>query len=813
MRVLHSIGVLVIVGVLLGIAMALYHTYRNWDIASQETKFLSEQAMTYLTHSCSLWYCENCTSTQLSGWVAHSEDFLALKQNNSTYVYTQSHDISASDVSSHLTTTWYQSKSIVINGIEFIVTGGSCLNTAVFYGVPMKSLRSELNFVTTITYTTLVTYWTFFSVIVLIVVRTTISTIDEASAVISRSMNSSSHETFVQVPVCAMVIDSTRSLCILLAELGSWMSTLKSFIPEAILNDGDNNGLETIEDGHVFSSQNASPLVKSSLKTQSLPVTPTTPSQGSPNMSDLHMHNVTFVPGELRKESSSSSDASDKSSDRTNRRHRKSIVMEENKLGPFTLSSIMHHSSFVGGKLQLEEDSPRSKSMYPKRCTALCIHIFGLDSHAETDPIASSSLASEVLSKVNKYSQESHGVIIHTDGCTAVVMWNAFKSIQRHEAMACNMALSLHTDFQNLPPSIRLHMYITTATMLIGFVGDLTRRSIAVLSQEYRSTVTQNVRLNHVLKTNILMSAATRDGVGEMYNSRVVDYLQGSNLISPVYELCVNPINFIFNEAMSDFRAGHLLIAREKFETYISSFCQDIDQQAVRLWKLTHCAPSPLKNKGTPLGSATDEYIGVRKHLGWEVFGPELDEMLIPPGLRNKTKGDGNPSSEEDLLTAPQVRTPVHRRLDSKAFLKAVTREVEEGQEADTLKTLNADEDEVQDYDENAELDDDSLPSEVVCETGELWHRSDKLIGKGVQGEVWLGVGDDCKFVAMKFVRIPRQINGDPSKVSAMQQAAQETVLMSRLRHENIVGYVYGTVLKQRIVSIMEYVSAGSLET
>eukprot|EP00759_Apiculatamorpha_spiralis_P029364 PhF_6_TR31526/c0_g1_i3/m.46473 len=162
MRVLHSIGVLVIVGVLLGIAMALYHTYRNWDIASQETKFLSEQAMTYLTHSCSLWYCENCTSTQLSGWVAHSEDFLALKQNNSTYVYTQSHDISASDVSSHLTTTWYQSKSIVINGIEFIVTGGSCLNTAVFYGVPMKSLRSELNFVTTITYTTLVTYWTFF---------------------------------------------------------------------------------------------------------------------------------------------------------------------------------------------------------------------------------------------------------------------------------------------------------------------------------------------------------------------------------------------------------------------------------------------------------------------------------------------------------------------------------------------------------------------------------------------------------------------------------------------------------------------------
>jgi len=104
---------------------------------------------------------------------------------------------------------------------------------------------------------------------------------------------------------------------------------------------------------------------------------------------------------------------------------------------------------------------------------------------------------------------------------------------------------------------------------------------------------------------------------------------------------------------------------------------------------------------------------------------------------------------------------------------------------------------------------DDRLPVEIKCEeTHQSWRRSEKIIGKGMQGEVWLGVGDDGKFVAVKFVRIPK--GGAAS--TEVKQAAQETVTLSRLRHENIVGYVYGTVMNQRIVSIMEYVSAGSLE-
>ena len=139
----------------------------------------------------------------------------------------------------------------------------------------------------------------------------------------------------------------------------------------------------------------------------------------------------------------------------------------------------------------------------------------------------------------------------------------------------------------------------------------------------------------------------------------------------------------------------------------------------------------------------------------------------------------------------------MHKCLDERAFFKKLGEHL------------------VEKKDDDFQLSDD-LPDEmedkveeIVCEeSGESWRRGDKLLGKGMQGEVWLGLGDDGKFVAIKYVRIPK--HGQDSVV--VRQAVQETVLLSRLRHENIVGYVYGTVLQQRIVSIMEYVSAGSLE-
>lgn len=107
---------------------------------------------------------------------------------------------------------------------------------------------------------------------------------------------------------------------------------------------------------------------------------------------------------------------------------------------------------------------------------------------------------------------------------------------------------------------------------------------------------------------------------------------------------------------------------------------------------------------------------------------------------------------------------------------------------------------------------------------GVLWRKSDKLLGKGAFGEVFLGMRvDDGKLVAMKQLRIPeissvttpfraRRRNQQREK-HELDALVREVKMLCGLRHPNIVFFLGCGVVAQDIIINLEYISGGSLQS
>ena len=108
------------------------------------------------------------------------------------------------------------------------------------------------------------------------------------------------------------------------------------------------------------------------------------------------------------------------------------------------------------------------------------------------------------------------------------------------------------------------------------------------------------------------------------------------------------------------------------------------------------------------------------------------------------------------------------------------------------------------------------------------WFRSNKRLGKGQFGEVWLSMGDTGSLVAVKVMELSTltgRVGGRRGRGQRAQQKRetnvmdqQETILkevglLERLRHDNIVGYIGSCAMDGYVFIVMENLSGGSLDT
>eukprot|EP00759_Apiculatamorpha_spiralis_P017409 PhF_6_TR2338/c0_g1_i1/m.4179 len=112
---------------------------------------------------------------------------------------------------------------------------------------------------------------------------------------------------------------------------------------------------------------------------------------------------------------------------------------------------------------------------------------------------------------------------------------------------------------------------------------------------------------------------------------------------------------------------------------------------------------------------------------------------------------------------------------------------------------------------------------EFIDRLGGKWKRSEKVLGKGAFGEVFLGMrATDGELVAMKTLRIPRKLQDkmtqkgrrrDPNAEIQKELDALigEVTLLADISHNNLVHCMSSAVVGAYVIIIMEYVAGGSL--
>ena len=97
----------------------------------------------------------------------------------------------------------------------------------------------------------------------------------------------------------------------------------------------------------------------------------------------------------------------------------------------------------------------------------------------------------------------------------------------------------------------------------------------------------------------------------------------------------------------------------------------------------------------------------------------------------------------------------------------------------------------------------------LLDSTGTVQWRSEKILGHGAHGAVWLGLGGDGTFTALKFYEVPMSLTAPVSSV--LTPLIREIAILSSLAHPNVVSYKGYAVTATSLVLCLECVCGGSL--
>ena len=209
----------------------------------------------------------------------------------------------------------------------------------------------------------------------------------------------------------------------------------------------------------------------------------------------------------------------------------------------------------------------------------------------------------------------------------------------------------------------------------------------------------------------------------------------------------------------------------------------------------------------------------------WEQYGEVVSKKF--PAETNSCPAGGpqsprapQPAIDEDAASTSSL---THARLDADALLKTLTGKMEERQRERELAEQRA-----RDKAETATCQSDDTssgfclfqmvpvaePETVSVEEeplsfsdaqGNVWCRTQRTLGKGAFGQVFLGLSGSGSMVAIKGIPLK---NVDAGSCLGIHK---EVALLSRLRHENIVELMSACVEGNFLMIVMEAVGGGSL--
>ena len=435
---------------------------------------------------------------------------------------------------------------------------------------------------------------------------------------------------------------------------------------------------------------------------------------------------------------------------------------------------------------------------------------------------------------------ERDGIVLSLRPDSVLASWNAHKVTPKHSLWAAQCALAIRNRLQTMHVIGKdgWRMALSGGKMTVAHFGNSKMKMPFVMGHAVRQ-VEALAELCGALNTNILATDA------------VVEESQRFLYVRPVEVIPVNPAQAEVpvitvwemigdglpedgpNNATQLYKDGWVAFRNNRFEEASKLFEEVVkvapeDHQAMRMLKL--CIATSLQPES--FLHTADTYF--RKYVGWDDLEARTSDAPLPSGVKCPERTPLTRSGEtpcrrvcvvdptlhgaEDLrqeIEKERTRTKLSKQCP-RCKAELLIHEVERWKKwtclsCDILKSGKgwkcrscAAQRCLQCLpDEKSAAAPSFTTKEIPDGMGGIYTRSDKVLGRGAQGTVYLGMEGSGGLVAIKAV--PCNKNKEVSSL------LREVELLAALRHEYIVSYLSSCCMDGHIVIAMEYVSGGSL--
>eukprot|EP01063_Lacrimia_lanifica_P030530 TRINITY_DN4862_c0_g1_i1.p1 TRINITY_DN4862_c0_g1~~TRINITY_DN4862_c0_g1_i1.p1 ORF type:complete len:1180 (+),score=417.34 TRINITY_DN4862_c0_g1_i1:68-3541(+) len=443
--------------------------------------------------------------------------------------------------------------------------------------------------------------------------------------------------------------------------------------------------------------------------------------------------------------------------------------------------------------------------------------------------------AEVLLSEVDSWG----GVVVDLKGPVALASWNTHLPCPRYSYHAVRCMTSVSDTFVEAGHSLpHLTFSIASGTLGVGATGGDAQRSPFVLGHPLLQVESMHL-LCRCIGVRLLITEAVYEATRTRVNARMVDVIpenprydtaadgdDAAQSLIAVYEVLEHPLQNIsqYQDAFGALRCGLTDKAVELLEGYLAgsggavALGSQYDYQALRVMRLAITArqekaflPSPYARymvgwkcyeaDAVPAQPGTLTKLLTRQAAILEYYSPEGDAAsphapstsdpspITPPaarwsgpGPRQGLRGD-KPQTQTDVLLS-EIRTRNRRNsvsLPDASPLSPVSKKTS------NPSPMHVHEPQVESIDcvtqacESETSSSGSARNYLRDVDGSKWYQSEKQLGKGTFGTVWLGMGEDGALVAMKWLKLmTRNKKPDERSDTALEQHdTEETLLMS----------------------------------
>eukprot|EP01064_Diplonema_japonicum_P034744 TRINITY_DN7309_c0_g1_i1.p1 TRINITY_DN7309_c0_g1~~TRINITY_DN7309_c0_g1_i1.p1 ORF type:complete len:884 (+),score=204.89 TRINITY_DN7309_c0_g1_i1:48-2699(+) len=412
-------------------------------------------------------------------------------------------------------------------------------------------------------------------------------------------------------------------------------------------------------------------------------------------------------------------------------------------------------------------------------------------------------LAEILVSNVLDIVKNNNGTILQIRADGVIASWNTHQPCSLHAWSACRSALEIKESMESVEENERVgwSVAITGGILYSGNIGNDHHKAQFILGDKVDKARYMN-QLSRVLQTPILLTEAVQEMTTDEIKSRPIDIISWGT-----QEECRTEMIF---ELLSESDTKDVGTWKQAF----SAFIGDHHEKALELLSALDDKDEQVDRFTALVKSATDNSGLVpkpysRKLDGWQVW--EVSDDQSPQSL---VTGTGTSVGSRQSLYSVESLSK-NKKLSWDGF---GTKRQNSQEHAELLKIAIEQDVPPDDFDSDSD-DYDTPPTFFIDKDGCKWRRSDKKLGEGAFGEVWLGMSGEGSLVALKCIKMENQPVVKKNRFGRSGQGQSETLtsainevdVLSKYKDDSIVSFISCGVYDRHIIVAMEYVSGGSL--